>query len=1032
MPLPNFDNLPTLPPNLIERLLTADELTAQATLLREADLLHANGLAALLEEADRLAGNDPSKTWKLAELATRVADAADAPAAHPRAAYLRGYVHAMRGQFGDARAMVETARAGYESLGMELEALRTNVGLMNILVEMGEFQNALDTGQDALDLLEHLPDAPRHSIERLKGLIHQNRGVCFEKMSQHNEALLEYEAAEPYFQRLNMYGSVANTANNRGLIFLAQGFVQRAILSFEKARSFYQEAKLPLLEAQTLINLGEVYSLSGSYTQSLATFEKAYEILQALDELSDHIILLRHVGDAYLALNLHGESLDAYRRAIPFLESAGFSHHLAHVYWSVGIALTAQKEFEEARQAFDQAAAMFRQQQNPQLLSAVLLEQSALETARGRTESAAALVQEALTLLANSDYPIQTIYAYLRSAELALLTAPPNLAQAETLLNAAQPLVETLALPHLRYRLQGRWGQLHRQRGDGAAAERALLLAIDEIEALRSTLVQERMRASFLDDKLSIYQELMELYLDRGNPEQAFQVAERSKSRALADLLSGAIQTQVEAITDERQGDTAAEPRHLAQLRALLAELNAIYNEMLNNGSASAGEDESRSRTISPHLLKERAVELEQSISRLQIQSSPYLKQAGKRAGAQNSHFPPRQPIKPQIADPLLSPPLTAAASAVDSPDPEIALLVFHVIDAEILAFIQIGGQTHVLRHLCTTDDVQPLLQRLAAQWSRFQAGQRFAQRHQQQMERSACRVLGALYDLLMRPVMKALAEWWPNDDLSTAGRRDKELDVAASQDDKKQGARKLAIVPHGLLHQLPFHALHDGERYLLERCAISYAPSATVFGLSQQRPLALHGTPLVMGVPDARIPAAAAEVERVAAHLHVQQLAPQALVGEAATLERLSRYSEGSLLHLACHGLFRSDNPMFSALKLQDGWLTANDAAQLRLPPSLVTLSACESGRSGGRSGSEILGLPYAFLSAGASSLLVSGWLVQDDATALLMDSWYAQLAPGVDLAEALRQAQLQVKARYPHPYYWAPFLLVGKRRVD
>ena len=119
----------------------------------------------------------------------------------------------------------------------------------------------------------------------------------------------------------------------------------------------------------------------------------------------------------------------------------------------------------------------------------------------------------------------------------------------------------------------------------------------------------------------------------------------------------------------------------------------------------------------------------------------------------------------------------------------------------------------------------------------------------------------------------------------------------------------------------------------------------------------------------------------------------------------------------------------MFSALKLFDGWLTAADVSQLNFAGSLVTLSACESGTSQVSAGDEILGLTYAFLSAGAATLVVSQWLVQDRVTASLMERWYRNLLNSHDLAASLRSAQLEIMRSFPHPYFWAPFKLVGQR---
>jgi CHAT domain-containing protein len=237
---------------------------------------------------------------------------------------------------------------------------------------------------------------------------------------------------------------------------------------------------------------------------------------------------------------------------------------------------------------------------------------------------------------------------------------------------------------------------------------------------------------------------------------------------------------------------------------------------------------------------------------------------------------------------------------------------------------------------------------------------------------------------------------------------------------------RKLAIVRHGPLHQVPFHALFDGRQYLIERFEVSYAPSATVLALCQRRARRRSGRALVLGVADASIPAVAGEAVAVAGHLSGAEVR----LDDQATVALFQAAAPGcDVLHLACHGLFRADNPMFSALKLSDGWLTAADVIQLDLDGALVALSACESGRSQIVGGDEIVGLTRAFLGAGATSIVVSMWLVQDETTALLMAEWYARLRDGFEPAAALRMAQLAINAEYTLPYYWAPFMLVGRR---
>jgi CHAT domain-containing protein len=118
----------------------------------------------------------------------------------------------------------------------------------------------------------------------------------------------------------------------------------------------------------------------------------------------------------------------------------------------------------------------------------------------------------------------------------------------------------------------------------------------------------------------------------------------------------------------------------------------------------------------------------------------------------------------------------------------------------------------------------------------------------------------------------------------------------------------------------------------------------------------------------------------------------------------------------------------MFSSLKLGDSWLNLFDIFNLQLGAELTVLSACETGMSAVWEGDELLGLARGFLYAGTPSLVVSLWTVNDRSTAELMRHFYTELQRGASKARALQKAVIAVKAEYPHPYYWAPFMLMGK----
>ncbi|MBV8569990.1 MAG: CHAT domain-containing protein, partial [Acidobacteriaceae bacterium] len=238
-------------------------------------------------------------------------------------------------------------------------------------------------------------------------------------------------------------------------------------------------------------------------------------------------------------------------------------------------------------------------------------------------------------------------------------------------------------------------------------------------------------------------------------------------------------------------------------------------------------------------------------------------------------------------------------------------------------------------------------------------------------------------------------------------------------------GVRDLIIVPCGPLHSLPFHALFDGDRYLIDRCTISYAPSASIF-VHSHRPMGnVTGGSLILGVDDPGIPFVKEEVESVAAAVPD----PRLLFGSEASEAALREYGRTSrFIHIASHGHFRPDSPMFSSVRLADAHLNLYDLYRMNLPVDLLTLSGCVTGLNAVVDGDELLGLTRGLLYAGARTLLLSLWEVDDKSTSRFMSDFYSQLNHYSRKTDALREAMLHLRKEHPHPYYWAPFKLIGR----
>jgi CHAT domain-containing protein len=186
-----------------------------------------------------------------------------------------------------------------------------------------------------------------------------------------------------------------------------------------------------------------------------------------------------------------------------------------------------------------------------------------------------------------------------------------------------------------------------------------------------------------------------------------------------------------------------------------------------------------------------------------------------------------------------------------------------------------------------------------------------------------------------------------------------------------------------------------------------------------------LPGSVIVVGNPHGDLSHANDEANAVAERFGVKPL----LGATATKSEVLARFPDATLIHLATHAFFDTNNPLESGILLADGVLTAREILQHRLQADLLVLSACESGQVGSLGGEELAGLSQAFLQTGVRSLLVSLWQVNDPATAALIQAFYAARQTGANKAEALRHAmtQIQQNPRWTHPYYWGAFVLIG-----
>lgn len=737
---------------------------------------------------------------------------------------------------------------------------------------------------------------------------------------------------------------------------------------FREAAQLY-EAALAQAEANTLtVTQAEIECNLGC----LALFQGQYDI--ALD-------YLERSRRRYVSLNMPHETAvaelelaDAYLELNLAPEASEIYTRIAPVFGRLGL------QAEQARTLAHNGKAYLLLGQTEQA-QRVLAEARKLYISEGN-EVGEAVVTLTEAQLHHLDANYEAVVAATGHAEVPLLRsgtwgrylmvrwlqgeAVRSLGQAATakdILRTTLQQAEQQMTPQIAQRCHTSLGLLAAAAGNPIEAEASFKRAVALIEELRAPLPAEEFRTAFIADKLTAYNELVRLCLND------------SQQKRTAEALGYVERARSRALLDMLGGVFKArldagdpfEADLLSRLEVLREELNWYYSQI----NRPADDTFSRgTRTMAT--LHEAVRERETAV----LQITRQLQQLGKSSLIQ---------VEPLDIEFLQS------KLAEDS-----VLVEYFSLDGELFAFVVTNECVEVVLHLGSEADVQAALNQLRFQLNAMRYGSARLGKHLDQLAGRTRYYLGVLYDLLLRPLASKLNN------------------------------KRLVIVPHRALHYVPFHALYDGNSYVIEQQEVVYAPSASVLHHCFARPTRKWQRALIMGVPETNIPHVHEEVTSLAALFHEST----SLLGEEANRFALTTQApHANLIHLACHGQFRPDNPLFSALRLSDSWFTVRDTYHLDLQEcGLVVLSACETGVGALAPGDDLIGLARGFISAGAPSLIVSLWTVDDETTAQFMRTFYQRLLAGNNPAAALRFAQLELFKYQPHPFFWSPFVLLGR----
>lgn len=954
------------------------------------------GCQALIEQLLKLPGNDARQLLHQNTALLQETACADTVAE----AFKHQADHFLRSDIVRAATMVQlidkladlTANPLYRALGLRAEGNIRGIG-------EGNFQQAID----CYDAAAAIYRAHQRPVDEAKSQV--GKIGCLALLSRYETAFAIGRSARRILKAHQEWNLFTGLTLNLAAIHHRLGQGEAALALLDEAQEICSrtgaDRELPGIE----VNRANVLRTMGRLEASMRASQKAQELFAQRGQEIGAALAQQGLATTYLFSGRFNEALALFERvnAIFLADHRHFDAIVVQLFLSD--CMLQLGRFHDALQICRRTRTLFTQSGEQRGTARCVLNEAIAYAGLSRHSQALASLDEAHDLFQQEGNNVWATIANLekaallcrqahfqdaleqalacaglfgshnlqiREAQARLIAARAALAlgkeeEAHHLVAAVACLSESEEVPWLQYQRHYLLGDLAQKQDDLPGAIAAYDRAIGHLERLRGQLMIE-FRADFLEDKQRVYEAIVLLWLQTAGPQQALQYVERAKSRALVEMLA-------------YQLDLRLQPRSVADrpLVTKLQQLRDRRNQLMRRWTAVTGS------------AKEPQAQIRQQILELEQQ----LTKAWHTLLIRNAHYA-RDAALAQVRTEPVQPYLDRHTWLVEYFIAHDDLLVF-LVTRKVITVQRLPGVPAQLRHptRLLNLSLKAVPHSPPAQAARLLANSQ-AQLHH-------------LYRLLIEPWYETLP-----------------------------ASARLIIVPHGpILHYLPFHALYTGRQYLIERHQISYLPSASLLhyaaGQAKEESIDDSLCSVAFGYSYyGRLPHAVQEAQTVAGLLD-----GSAYIEEEATLAQLQESSgRASVLHLSTHGDFNLDNPLFSGLTLADGQLSTLDIFNLRLRAALVTLSACQTGHSVVKGGDELMGLMRAFLYAGAASLLLSHWQVYDHATMHWMEYFYRQLANGRSKGAALQATQRHfihnagIDDRYRHPYYWAPFFLVGDTR--
>lgn len=887
------------------------------------------------------------------------------------------------------RALANAEEQGHISL--ELQALNIKGMVFRVT---DNYENALISFRRALKIVY------ARSFYDHEGIVLGNMGDIFLVKAEYDSALLYYQLSLKNLREIKDVRNEAATLSSIAAAYSYQTDYDRALKYGKMALEIYKKIDDHEGQAIELLNFGAAHIEMGNYLKALNYLNMALKIIEKTDAKYHQQICLGNIGEAYYLLGDYVKAIDYLKAAKKIAEeidskadAANRTAALGNVYWAAGDTSGALKNFNEALQVFIENSDKRGQATTYGNLAVINTRQANYEKAEQYLEKALKIHRE----IGNRYGEGITLY---KAGDLQFETK--NYDEAVKYYDSALLIGQKISLPEITGKALYGLGKTARQTGNQEKALKYFKSAVKAYEDIRSHLRLAELKAGFMESKMEIYTALTDLLYnnwlqskEKKYIEKAFYFAEKSKARALLDMLTESrinINAHVDSLLLQRR-------------RNIFSQLTNIQTQLISSKLTGNQRRE----------LNDRLQQKELELQNLQLE----IKQ--KDPAYANLKYP--EPVSVKGIQHLLT-------------DENDILLEYALGEPHSYLWL-ISKNSHSVYQLPSEKKIGKKISKyLSLISSPPQAGY------------LPGRAGKALYDLLLEPAAEQLNGAKNLVIIADGVLRYLPFEAIVFTDGK--GAPRyltefvnISYAPSASVYRF----LREKKKEDKKLSLLAFADP--VFGKNKQRIEKASGTSdkdIVRGMFERngfefkRLRYSQDEVKKIAGHF--PKTGASLYLREEANEENVKSGILNScrMIHFATHALIDEETPGRSCIVLtldddpaEDGLLRMNEIFNLKLNADLVTLSACRTGRGKLVRGEGIMGLTRAFLYAGAFSLVVSHWPVGDYSTANFMDKFYGYMQQGNSKSAALRKVKLDfINNDVPknrHPYYWAAFVLVGGR---